>query len=1275
MGLGLSSTITEIRNPLYELKSTAFVPITCNMTVSEEELNIVSNVVTRCLSTYETTDSRNNTFLSGSVEYRDVNSQCKPSLFKITASFKNQTMTLPTNHHYHNIAIGDGIASCQFASKYNEYANKFASCIVQLMNEQGSSQSSLPSSQDSVTSCSGRQAAKNRERELDHVGRANELQLVKRLKTLTQTKPIPLGNWVINEIFLKKGYEITDFDFIELKHTGLLPEDKPDLNNYKLIAITNCNSQGEFKVDFIVNLSRSKVPPGHRLFTVSGGSYRDNVPGTQLVTTKKQGFKYFHDCDPNRVTRTYRSDDPYILLLVYDDDQQVRVTKECLKNSLTHHELKQLKEQIVDVVVYHHDGHNAVINRYGHIDLDKDLIPLSLPYVLKDYQIQSSIGRCNLLNVAPRQPSIFKFMPPTYTLDPNICTEETYLLDCCLSRQPSYMPPPNLDARSNSTIAAVQELENVLRNLEQRVTPRSSIPERTWESVAYFNNDMLNLISPDFVSIAVARENSNWLLVDRTDRDIRLKCRLCGGHPLTATGRESNFAGDGQELSQVTRYRGNNDQAIRRHRESVQHGIVEADFIQRNINEIKASLGITPPTTDEDRIYRVTANVFRTVYGAVIGNIPLVGVPRMFDIININQNDSYAMGYHHNDRRTHVRMLSLVSDSLNRLQFNNLMDIPWTVSLDGVTDRSNRYFMVILISYVDIQTRSLVVRFFDLVHITGPTNAEAQALAVIEQFNERGLRTALTQQLASMNSDSANVMRGVRNSVLTRLQALRGRHVMNFGCANHNLHLALSDSLKSEDETQWLEGILDDVRQFLNTGYKRHNVYTQISEALGEAALLIMKLSPVKWITSQYDIMRRFLSSYLKLAMTLEAISYDNNFDRNTRASAQRLLARMLQRDNLIWTAAIVDLLRPVSRMNQQLQASELSIVDASTIIEECLGELQRIMDGGGPSDFTPMINLIRISVVHEEPYSLPVVPNDLNELLNHNTLRLYAIDVNRPIPPVSLIHHTHDGPSIVLTHDSNSPSPFSFQRFTEIGRAVIEAIEQRMINGQNIRHLQLFRNEIIPSDRGQRNIFVDRIINNQLPLFAYEYNELSEFLSEYHAMLDSVLQHPAFILKRAAKSILFWTFFLEQRSDAFPPRLRRIILSILSIPVSNAVTERSLSIMSNAQRRGRNTKPQTLSRMMNLKINGPGLSDFDAVGYAKEWKRGGHWLSDCKYRAEGDPKKKKDDTCRPETDSTAPQGADLGPGLGYCEGAVGGCPPGEEVDDEDDGWDEFDDE
>lgn len=1238
---------------------------------------MVKHVFARCLSTLETTMYRDSKLLLGTLKYNNLTNECKQTEFIITAVMEDRENDQPNRIYYvYDRMTSGGIATCGYNSHLTEYSSKLTSCIIQLMNEYSSSQTSIGSSQDSVISCSGRQAAKNRERELDQLGRANELQLVKRLKTMTSTATAPLGNWVINEIFLKKGYEMTAFDFIELKYTGLLPKGTAvSLNNYKLIAITNCNVNGDFKVDFIVDLHRSKILPGTRLFTVSGESYRDDVSGSQLISTKKQGFTFFRDCDSRRISRTYQSDDPYILLLVHDDDSDVRVTKECLTNPLTVHELKQLKELTVDVVVYHHDKSNSKINRYGQLDLAQELIPLTEPYVLKDFLVQSSIGRCDQLNLAPRQPHIFKSMPPSYMLDPNLCIEPYFLLDKDQFADPSNNIEPSTpseEIRSNSTISMNQELENILRNLEARVRPTSDIPARSWESRSYFNNDWLQLISPNYVSLSVAEENSNWLMVEQTDRDIRLRCRLCSGHPLIPSGQASQFATDGHQLSQDQRFRNINERAIRRHRESVQHGNIEADYIQRNINSITSSLGLTRDISDEDRIYRVTANIFRTVYGVVANSIPLRSVPTMINIFNLNLNDENAMGYHHRNTRAHVRMLTLVSDRLNRVQFNRIMDVPWTISLDGVSDKSHRYFIIIMVSYLDIDTRSLVVRFFDLVQIKKSTNASSQALAIINQFSQRGLHPALRHQLASMNSDSAYVMRGVRNSVLTRLQSLRGDHVMSFGCANHNLHLAISDSLKNDNETLLLEGMMDDVRQFLNTGYKRLNVYRLISEALGEAALLLHKLSPVKWITSEYDIMRRFLTAYVKLVKTLEAIAGDVEFDQSVRATAKRLHDRMVERDNLLWTGAIVDLLRPVSRMNQLLQGSELSIVDASAITEECLVKLRQILDANAPSEHTPVMNLVRLSLVHQMPDSAHAhVPDRYEEVLLYNSLTFHAVDTNQ----VSTGRHTqtHDGPSIVVTHSEGTPT-FSFTRFSQIIRGVIIAIEDRMVDNQNIRHLNLFRNEIIPLDFEQRRSFADDTTNGQLPLFAYEYDHLSEFLLDYHALLDALIQHPAFNLKRTARSILFWSYFLEQKSDAFTVRMRRIILSVLSVPVSNAVTERAISIMSNAQKRGRNTSPTTLSKLMNVKINGPKVEDFDAIAHAKEWRAGPHWLSDCKYRVEGDPEKKNEDTCQPTSDVSTPTGADLGSELGYCEGAVGGCESGEGADPEMDSCEDLDD-
>lgn len=95
-------------------------------------------------------------------------------------------------------------------------------------------------------------------------------------------------------------------------------------------------------------------------------------------------------------------------------------------------------------------------------------------------------------------------------------------------------------------------------------------------------------------------------------------------------------------------------------------------------------------------------------------------------------------------------------------------------------------------------------------------------------------------------------------------------------------------------------------------------------------------------------------------------------------------------------------------------------------------------------------------------------------------------------------------------------------------------------------------------------------------------------------------------------KPFVFWSILLKDPSIAWQTNTKKLINTILVLPVGSAEAERGFSIMNyiKSKRRAR-LLPETLDHIMRIRINGPEVKKFAARKYAKAWVNEKHMRTD----------------------------------------------------------------
>lgn len=128
---------------------------------------------------------------------------------------------------------------------------------------------------------------------------------------------------------------------------------------------------------------------------------------------------------------------------------------------------------------------------------------------------------------------------------------------------------------------------------------------------------------------------------------------------------------------------------------------------------------------------------------------------------------------------------------------------------------------------------------------------------------------------------------------------------------------------------------------------------------------------------------------------------------------------------------------------------------------------------------------------------------------------------------------------------------------------------------------------------------------------------EQDKIINEWQSVLEEMLESPNYCtLKGGYTSIsAFWSQVLKWPEISWGSCIKRLVHTILTIPISSAEAERGFSILKYIRDDRSRLTPTNLDASLRLKINGPEIVDFPAEKYAKRWVDKNHLPSDSKLQ------------------------------------------------------------
>lgn len=202
--------------------------------------------------------------------------------------------------------------------------------------------------------------------------------------------------------------------------------------------------------------------------------------------------------------------------------------------------------------------------------------------------------------------------------------------------------------------------------------------------------------------------------------------------------------------------------------------------------------------------------------------------------------------------------------------------------------------------------------------------------------------------------------------------------------------------------------------------------------------------------------------------------------------------------------------------------------------------------------------------------------------------------------------------------YGNNDPFPWLDEIRSDFIHSLLEELDSYFPDTRILTDLDIFSPERMPSTTADALSYGVQEIRHISDYFKWD--KVNELLDAWSVLLESFVRSSRLCAFKAkeTKSFAFWSEMLISKEIAWKPNTKKLIYTILSLPIASADAERGFSIMNHIRtsRRSR-LGPESLDALMRVRINGPNNIDrFAASKYAKKWIEENHMKTDDASRA-----------------------------------------------------------
>ena len=236
---------------------------------------------------------------------------------------------------------------------------------------------------------------------------------------------------------------------------------------------------------------------------------------------------------------------------------------------------------------------------------------------------------------------------------------------------------------------------------------------------------------------------------------------------------------------------------------------------------------------------------------------------------------------------------------------------PFTILCDGGNDRLDKKYFAIIVRFWDESLATVVTRFLGM-SVCNIATGEALFDALEKELSHRSIPW---KNAVGFTSDSASVMVGLRNSVLSRVREKQPQ-IFNLACVCHLAALAAASGLKALPF--YVDNLLIDIYYHFKHSSKRCQEFAEVLEDFED----ILPVHILKHCTTRWLSLEKAIKRLLLLWPALHAY-----FDRQSEGNANERVRRISKFLSSVQTKLFVAfVLRPLNSFNTAFQAKTTKI-------------------------------------------------------------------------------------------------------------------------------------------------------------------------------------------------------------------------------------------------------------------------------------------------------------------------------------------------------------
>jgi hypothetical protein len=707
-----------------------------------------------------------------------------------------------------------------------------------------------------------------------------------------------------------------------------------------------------------------------------------------------------------------------------------------------------------------------------------------------------------------------------------------------------------------------------------------------WENKAHFQENWIDQITQYQSNILPAGKIKNeehlrvWFVYYFNQDDPAKStygCRLCRDYYdnfQLSYRYKSALASPGGTLKSSKK--ANNDE-INGHPKSSSHLAVIKNLQDQQKNALPEIMRAAQIAEDEqrDKLYKITANMMKTVYAEVRMNTPFMYHPFQVELLRHHGVD---VGYHHYDRRGAVRMVQVISTEMHETLLKTLLKkkYPCSLIVDTSTSIGLYHYLTVLIQ--TLEEERPVVYFYRLIE-AGYDSTASGLLSLLKYSllkEEADIFDHFKENLVGFGSDGASVNLGKNAGFAIKLSNLFGRSMFTIWCMPHRLELAIKAALKANPTILLVDETITTLTKFYNSkSYKRKAHLRERAITTQKDLYELHYAFKERWVMSDFTSVRAVLKNWDLFNLDLEQIQTDKSFEKDW-SKAKGIQNKITSRSFVYGLFFMFDLLNGLKKFSLIAQQSAGILIGKEEFRKNLLDLPIQLKTNNGQY----LTELLRQAMCIEVPGCTT------EQFFNIILVRFKGIG---------------------LIQDKTS------SEFEEAKNQFLDSLHSELNHyfpEGTYENFEIFVMKNLPRSMPEAIMYGHKEVQTLAERFELDPEVASK---EWTDLLISMINDENYCKRLKYTPERFWTLYLKKTNLVWGSTIQRLIRIVLVLPASSADAERSFSIMNHIKydRRARLTS-ENLDHIMRLRINGPEQLDrFPAAKYARAWVDKGHMKTD----------------------------------------------------------------